>query len=147
RLRERLRLSNAEHKRLAEMAEARMVWRNRDAAPGERDLQTQLFLRGRVAARDALALAQAVSGASAHDRHWFAAAEFLAQAPEPRLPITGEDVMASGRVAGKLVGAALKSLQARWIRAGFPKEPAAVARLLDEVLAEVAPSPGARTPR
>ncbi|MBV9395607.1 MAG: CCA tRNA nucleotidyltransferase, partial [Methylobacteriaceae bacterium] len=49
RLRERLRLSNAEHKRLAEMAEARMVWRNRDAAPGERDLQTQLFLRGRVA--------------------------------------------------------------------------------------------------
>jgi poly(A) polymerase len=147
RLRERLRLSNAEHKRLAEMAEARTVWRNREAAPGEGDLQTQLFLRGRVAASDALALAQAESGASPNDPDWLAAAEFLAQAPEPRLPITGEDVMASGRVRGKLVGAALKSLQARWIRAGFPKEPAAVARLLDEVLAEVAPSPGARTPR
>jgi poly(A) polymerase len=147
RLRERLRLSNAEHKRLAEMAEARTVWRNREAAPGEGDLQTQLFLRGRVAASDALALAHAESGASPNDPDWLAAAEFLAQAPEPRLPITGEDVMASGRVRGKLVGAALKSLQARWIRAGFPKEPAAVARLLDEVLAEVAPSPGARTPR
>jgi poly(A) polymerase len=147
RLRERLRLSNAEHKRLAEMAEARIVWRNRESAPGERDLQTQLFLRGRVAASDALALAHAESGASRNDRAWLAAAEFLAQAPEPRLPITGEDVMASGRVRGRLVGAALKSLQARWIRAGFPKEPAALARLLDEVLAEVAPSPGARTPR
>jgi poly(A) polymerase len=147
RLRERLRLSNAEHKRLAEMAEARTVWRNREAAPGEPDLQTQLFLRRRIAANDALALAHAESGASPNDPDWLAAAEFLAQAPEPRLPITGEDVMASGRVRGKLVGAALKSLQARWIRAGFPKEPAAVARLLDEVLAEVAPSPGARTPR
>jgi poly(A) polymerase len=147
RLRERLRLSNAEHKRLAEMAEARMVWRNRDSAPGDPDLQTQLFLRGRVAANDALALAQAESGASPNDPDWLAAAEFLAQAPEPRLPITGEHVMASGRVRGKLVGAALKSLQARWIRAGFPKEPAAVARLLDEVLAELAPDPGVRTPR
>jgi poly(A) polymerase len=147
RLRERLRLSNAEHKRLAEAADARIVWRNRESAPEERDLQTQLFLRGRIAASDALALAQAESGARPNDPDWLAAAEFLAQTPEPRLPLTGEDVMASGRVRGKLVGAALKSLQARWIRAGFPKEPAAVARLLDEVLAEVAPGPRMRTPR
>jgi poly(A) polymerase len=146
RLRARLRLSNAEHKRLAEMADARIVWRNRDAAPDERDLSTQLFLAGRVAANDALALAQAASGASPDDAAWRAAAEFLAQTPEPRLPVTGEDVMASGRVRGKLVGDALKSLQARWIRAGFPKEPAIVARLLDEVLAEMASAPRARTP-
>jgi poly(A) polymerase len=146
RLRARLRLSNAEHKRLAEMADARAVWRNRDAVPHERDLRTQLFLAGRLAASDALALAQAASGASPDDADWRAAAEFLAQTPEPRLPLTGEDVMASGRVRGKLVGAALKSLQARWIRAGFPKEPATVARLLDEVLSEVAPAPRGRTP-
>jgi poly(A) polymerase len=147
RLRERLRLSNAEHKRLVEMADARIAWRSRDSVPDESALCTQLFLAGRAAASDALALAQAESGARPSDPEWLAAAEFLAQAPEPRLPITGEDVMASGRVRGKLVGAALKSLQARWIRAGFPKEPAAVARLLDEVLAELAPDRGARTPR
>ena len=146
RLRARLRLSNAEHKRLAEMADTRIVWRNRDAAPDERDLSTQLFLAGRMAANDALALAQAASHASPDDAGWRAAAEFLAQTPEPRLPVTGEDVMASGRVRGKLVGDALKSLQARWIRAGFPKEPAIVARLLDEVLAEMASAPRARTP-
>jgi hypothetical protein len=60
--------------------------------------------------------------------------------------LSGDDVVASGRVRGRLVGAALKSLQARWIRAGFPKEPAVVARLLDEVLSELAPPSEARTP-
>jgi poly(A) polymerase len=147
RLRARLRLSNAEHKRLVEMADARVAWHNRDTVPDERDLRAQLFLAGRTAARDALALAHAASGASPDDAAWLAAAEFLAEAPEPRLPVTGDDVMASGRLRGKLVGAALKSLQARWIRAGFPKEPATIARLLDEVLAELAPVPQAQTPR
>jgi poly(A) polymerase len=146
RLRDRLRLSNAEHKRLAEMADARIAWRNRDAAPHEGDLRTQLFLLGRVAASDALTLAQAASGASPDNPDWLTAAKFLADTPEPRLPVSGEDVMARGRVRGKLVGAALKSLQARWIRAGFPREPATVARLLDEVLAELAPSANMRTP-
>jgi poly(A) polymerase len=146
RLRLRLRLSNAEHKRLAEMADARIAWRNRDGTPDEGDLRTQLFLAGRVAASDALTLAQAASGASPDDANWLAAAKFLAEAPEPRLPLSGEDVMARGRVRGQLVGAALKSLQARWIRAGFPREPATVARLLDEVLAELAPAANVRTP-
>ncbi len=146
RLRARLRLSNVEYKRLVALADASLVWRNRDTVPDERDLRTQLFLAGRAAASDALALAQAASDASPDDPAWRAAAEFLAKAPEPHLPLTGEDVMASGRVRGKLVGAALKSLQARWIRAGFPKDPVAVARLLDEVLAEVARASEARTP-
>jgi poly(A) polymerase len=145
RLRTRLRLSNAEYKRLAEMADARVVWRNRGRVPDERDLRAQLFLAGRAAASDALALALAASGAPPDDPDWLAAAEFLAEAQEPRLPLTGEDVMASG-VRGKLVGAALKSLQARWIRAGFPKEPAIVARLLEEVLSELPSASRARTP-
>jgi len=32
------------------------------------------------------------------------------------------------------VGEVLKALQAKWIRAGFPKEPETLARLLDEAL-------------
>ncbi len=146
RLRTRLRLSNAEYTRLAEMADARLAWRNRDAIPDEQELRTQLFLAGRKAASDALALTHAASPAAPDDPDWVAAAEFLKESAEPRLPLSGEDVMASGRVRGKAVGAALKALQARWIRAGFPKEPATVARLLDEVVAELAPSPGGRTP-
>jgi poly(A) polymerase len=145
RLRARLRLSNAEYKRLAEMADARVVWHKCDAVPDEGDLRARLFLAGRVAASDALTLAHAASGAPPDDPNWLAAAKFLAETPEPHLPLSGEDVMARGRVRGKLVGAALKSLQARWIRAGFPTEPATVARLLDEVLADLAPSADART--
>jgi poly(A) polymerase len=146
RLRERLRLSNAEHKRLVEMADARVAWQGRETVPGEQELQAQLFVAGRVAATDALALAHAASGAWPQDPGWLAAAEFLAAVPEPRLPLSGNDVVASGRVRGRLVGAALKALQARWIRAGFPKEPAVVARLLDEVLTELAPAPETQTP-
>jgi poly(A) polymerase len=146
RLRTRLRLSNAEHKRLAEMADAWLAWRNREGVPDEQELRTQLFLAGRTVASDALALAHAASAAAPNDPSWLAAAEFLRESPEPRLPLSGEDVMANGRLRGKLVGAALKALQARWIRAGFPKEPAAVARLLEEVVAELAPAAGARTP-
>jgi poly(A) polymerase len=145
RLRQRLRLSNAEYKRLVEMADARIVWRNREGVPDEGDLRAQLFLAGRVAASDALALTHAASGAPPLDADWLAAAAFLAETPEPRLPLNGDDVMASG-VRGRLVGAALKSLQARWIRAGFPKEPAIVTRLLDEVLSELPSAPRVRTP-
>jgi poly(A) polymerase len=147
RLRTRLRLSNAGHKRLTEMADAHIAWHNREAVPNERELQTQLFLAGRAAASDALVLTHAASGAPPDDPDWLAAAEFVAKTNEPRLPVTGDDVMASGRVRGKLVGAALKSLQARWIRAGFPKDPAIVARLLDDVLSELAPASRAETPR
>jgi hypothetical protein len=35
---------------------------------------------------------------------------------------------------GRRVGETLKTLQALWIRAGFPREPEALARLLDEAL-------------
>ena len=112
--------------------------------PDERDLRTQLFLAGRAAASDALALAQAASGASPDDPGWRAAAEFLAKAPEPHLPLTGEDVMASGRVRGKARRRRAQVLAGALDRAGFPEDPVAVARLLDEVLAEVAPASEAR---
>jgi poly(A) polymerase len=147
RLRGRLRLSNAEHKRLTGMADARIAWHNREAVPDRQELQARLFLAGRTAAGDALALTHAASGALPDDPDWLAAAEFITDAPEPRLPVSGDDVIASGRVRGRLVGAALKALQARWIRAGFPKEPAIVGRLLDDVLSELAPASPAKTPR
>ena len=69
----------------------------------------------------------------------FAAADrFLADAPEPRLPISGADLIARGVAAGRPVGRALRAFQALWIRAGFPKEPETLARLLEEAVAETA---------
>ncbi len=133
RLRDALRLSNAEAARVhgAVTALAPLHGRNDPPRPGE--LCRMLFQHGRQAARDALALAHAESRAAPDDPPWRAAAAFLRDTPEPRLPFSGADLLARGVAAGRPLGAALKSLQGKWIRAGFPQDPRALAVLLDEV--------------
>ena len=42
--------------------------------------------------------------------------------------------MCSSDLAGTQVGATLKRLQALWIRAGFPRDAAVLAKLLDEAM-------------
>ena len=65
----------------------------------------------------------------------FAAADrFLADAPEPKLPFSGADLIARGVAAGRPVGRALRAFQALWIRAGFPREPETLTRLLEEAV-------------
>jgi tRNA nucleotidyltransferase/poly(A) polymerase len=132
RLRDRLRLSNAESDRLAAAARTLETLHGLDAPPSLGDLRALLFERGRTAALDAAALAQAESG----DSRWTSARRFLADTPEPRLPFSGADLVARGAAPGRGIGAALKSLQAKWIRAGFPREPERLAELLDEAMAE-----------
>jgi poly(A) polymerase len=133
RLRDRLRLSNAESERLLAAARTLETLHGLAAPPSLGDLRTLLFERGRTAALDAAALAEADSG----DISWTAARRFLADTPQPRLPFSGADLVARGAQPGRGVGAALKSLQAKWIRAGFPREPARLAQLLDEAMAEM----------
>jgi tRNA nucleotidyltransferase/poly(A) polymerase len=134
RLRERLRLSNAEFERLAIVGQALPGLHGLSAPPSFGALRELLFERRRRGALDALTLAHADSGAPADDWRFAEAYRFLEEAPEPTLPITGADILARGVAHGKRVGATLKTLQALWIRAGFPREPEALARLLDEAL-------------
>ena len=134
RLRAELRLSNAEAQRALEAARALETLHGCMAPPAADELLAFLFLRGRQAARDALVLAQADSGASADDPRWASADAFLAQTPRPRLPFSGADLMARGVEPGRGMGERLNSLQTLWIKAGFPQEPDALARLLDEAL-------------
>jgi poly(A) polymerase len=107
------------------------------APPSLGDLRALLFERGRAAALDAAALAQADSGAAADDARWTAARRFLADTPAPQMPFSGADLVARGVPPGRDVGAALKNLQAKWIRAGFPREPERLAALLTDALAEL----------
>ena len=136
RLRERLRLSNAEGDRLEAAARGLESLHGRAAPPTLGDLRVALFERGRVAAIDALTLAHAESGAAADDAGWRSAHRFLSDTPIPRLPFTGADVVARGVAPGRGVGATLKALQANWIRAGFPREPETLARLFAAALEE-----------
>jgi tRNA nucleotidyltransferase/poly(A) polymerase len=135
RLRDRLRLANAEADRLESTAAALIGLRGITAPPSFHCLRTLLFSVGREAARNALMLLQAESGAPASDAAFNAVDRFLADVPRPRLPISGADLIARGVSAGHPVGRALRAFQALWIRAGFPKEPETLAWLLEEAVA------------
>ena len=134
RLRERLRLSNAEAMRSAEAARALTCLHGRATPPGPSELRIFLFQFGQRAACDALRLAHAESLAAVDDARWASALAFLSDTPVPTLPFRGSDLIAKGVPPGQAIGQTLKSLQALWIRAGFPKDPAVLARLLEEAL-------------
>ncbi len=136
RLRERLRLSNAEGERLEGAARGLEGLHGVGAPPSLGDLRVLLFARGARGAIDATSLAHAESAAPAADARWLSAYRFLADTPPPQLPFSGADIVARGVPPGRGVGAALKTLQANWIRAGFPREPETLARLLAEAIAQ-----------
>jgi len=135
RLREALRLSNDEHRRLASAAEVTLSLHSAQAPLSEDDLLRLLFAHGRQAAMDGIALMQADARA-AEAGQWQQTLSFLTDAPEPQLPFSGADLQKRGFSQGKALGQALKDLQARWIRAGFPQDPHRLAELLDQVVAE-----------
>jgi poly(A) polymerase len=136
RLRERLRLSNADYERLTEAARALEGLHGLFGPPPPGEMRALLFAHGRTTAIDALSLVHADSGAAPDDARFLSAFRFLSDTPQPTLPFSGADIVARGVASGHQVGATLKALQARWIRAGFPKEPEVLAALLDEALAE-----------
>ncbi|MGH6821955.1 MAG: CCA tRNA nucleotidyltransferase [Methylocella sp.] len=133
RLRERLRLSNAEAERLESAALALTSLHGLNEPPKPDGLRDLLFRHGRQAAGDAIVLAEADARAG-HDGDWERARKFLQDTEEPRLPFSGADFIARGITEGRAIGNALEELQARWIKAGFPTDPARLARLLDETL-------------
>jgi tRNA nucleotidyltransferase/poly(A) polymerase len=137
RLRERLRLANDEFERIAAAVAALAGLHGVEASPSLHELRVLLFTAKRQAARDALALAQAETSASAGDPAFSEADRFLATAPEPKLPFGGADLIARGVASGRRVGEILRSFQALWIRSGFPKDPKTLGRLLDQASAEV----------
>jgi poly(A) polymerase len=135
RLRERLRLAKVEADRLRAAAAALIGLHGITAPPSFHGLRTLLFSAGREAARDGLMLLQAEARAPASDAAFDTAGRFLADVPEPMLPINGADIIARGVSPGHPVGRALRVFQASWIRAGFPKEPETLAGLLEEAVA------------
>ncbi|HMN70751.1 MAG TPA: CCA tRNA nucleotidyltransferase [Rhodoblastus sp.] len=135
RLRDRLRLSNAERRRLHDAAHALEALHGRTIPPQGTELAELVFLHGADAVGDALALAHAEAGAPPDDADWRAAYAAAEDLRELKLPVTGDDLKQRGVTEGRAIGAMLKTLQAKWIRAGFPRDPAEIARLIDEAIA------------
>ncbi len=133
RLQNYLRLSNAQTDRLARMAEALASWHELAGPPGYGLMREALFRYGRTAALDALRLLQAENGGVRDAAEFASARAFLQDTPEPKLPVSGGDLLARGFREGAGMGRALKQLQALWIRAGFPEDPQSLAQLIEEV--------------
>jgi len=110
RLRDRLRLSNAEYERLAGAAGALEGLHGLHAPPSLGDLGALLFARKRTAAQDALTLAHIDAAAAPDDSAFASAFRFLSDTPEPTLPFTGADIVAPSDMMDGRVAAIRESL-------------------------------------
>ena len=136
RLREELRLSNAQAQRAQAAAQALETLHGCMAPPQAQDLRALLYQHGAQSIRDALTLAQAEAGVPAHEADWAKADALLATTPKPQLPFSGADLLARGVTPGRGMGATLKAVERLWIAADFPSDAATLAHLLDKALSQ-----------
>ncbi len=128
RLWQRLRLTNAEHERLASMAEG---WRRMSPAFGEPALRALLYRLGPQAFTDHALLGWARSRATAHDAEWRALATLPQRWTAPVFPLKAADFIQRGVDKGPALGEALRAAEAAWIAAGFPHDQTKLGEIAD----------------
>ena len=149
----RLRLSNAERKRLVAMAERRF-----DMPADQQQAEAAIYRLGAETFIDRMTLklaeqvgeigsaatpnAEAEATAQGADSllgvaaHWAGLARSYAP---PRLPLSGHDLMELGVPKGPDIARTMGLVRERWIDAGFPADPETVQALARAVLAEHPP--------
>jgi poly(A) polymerase len=135
RLWQRLRLTNAEHERLASMAEG---WRRMSPAFGEKAARALLYRLGPEHFTDHALLGWARSNASSNNADWYTLATLPARWTAPVFPLKAADFIKRGIEKGPALGAALAAAETAWIAAGFPGDAAVL-----EKIADSAPKPPA----
>ena len=120
RLWQKLRLANAEHERLASMAEH---WREISPARGEQAARALLYRLRAQHYTDRVLLAWARSPATAHDQAWHGLARLPQHWNAPVFPLKAADFISRGVAKGPALGAALAAAEHAWIAAGFPEDP------------------------
>jgi poly(A) polymerase len=129
RLRERLRLANAEHERLVSMVEG---WWRISPADGEEAARRLLYrLRLPQKFTDRVLLAWSRSPAGAGDGAWRSLATLPARWSIPQFPLKAADFMARGIDKGRALGAALRAAEEAWIAQGFPVDPTGLKAIAD----------------
>jgi poly(A) polymerase len=131
RLWRRLRLSNAEHQRLASMSEA--WWRVSPACP--RGGRALLYRLGPGRFVDRVLLAWARSPAGARDEAWSALAVLPRRWTAPRFPLKAADFIRRGLSRGPALGTALRAAEEAWIAADFPGGAGDLDAIVDAALA------------
>jgi tRNA nucleotidyltransferase/poly(A) polymerase len=131
RLRERLRLANAEHERLRSMADR---WWRVSPADGELPAQILLYRLGEKFT-DRVLLAWTRSPAGVGDAPWRALATLPDRWTPPSFPLKAADFVARGLAKGPALGVALRAAEAAWMAEGFPLDQEALARIVDAAIA------------
>lgn len=128
RLQARLRLANGEAKRLLAIGDGVPKLSPSD---GEAAAKVALYRLGPQAFRDRARLAQVDASATADDPAWSALIALPDRWTPPKPPFAAKDFAARGLAPGPELGRALRVAEEAWIAAGFPDDPAAIAKLLD----------------
>jgi poly(A) polymerase len=128
RLWQRLRLTNAEHARLAAMG---AHWRQLSPAGGEQAARAALYRLKPEHYVDCALFAWARAPASAHDEAWHALATLPQRWTAPVFPLKAADFMACGVEKGPTLGAAMRGAEAAWVEAGFPEDAAALRSIVE----------------
>ncbi|MGH6770390.1 MAG: CCA tRNA nucleotidyltransferase [Xanthobacteraceae bacterium] len=131
RLRERLRLANAEYERLASMAER---WRQISAATAEADARALLYRLGPQTYSDRVLLAWARAwDEGVANEPWRKLATLPERWHAPSFPLKAADFIARGVPRGPALGEALRAAEDAWIAAGFPMDGAALDAIANRV--------------
>jgi poly(A) polymerase len=128
RLRERLRLSNAEYARVASMADG---WWHIALQRGEREGRVLLYRLGPERFTDRVLLAWTRSSEGAADRQWHMLATLPTRWSAPVFPLKSADFVGRGIAPGPRLGAAMAAAEKAWIAAGFPDDRAIMAAIAD----------------
>jgi poly(A) polymerase len=122
RLFERLRLSNAEHERLASMGES--WWRV--SPESEQAGRALLYQLGPERFVDRVLLAWTRAPEGAQDPAWQALAMLPAHWTVPVFPLKAADFLKRGVTRGPALGAVLREAELAWIAKDFPSDDAAI---------------------
>lgn len=128
RLRERLRLTNDEHRRLRALAER---WWAVDPAAGESAGRALLYRIGPEHYRDRLLIAFSRSQANVDDGDWRRLVTLLERWAPPKFPLAARDFIERGLEKGPVLGAALAHAEDAWVAAEFPDDPRGLGAIVE----------------
>jgi poly(A) polymerase len=134
RLRQRLRLFNAEHERLFFMGDR---WWRVDPTLGENGARALLYRLGAKPFIDRVLVAWARSEAGATDVAWHELATLPIRWTAPHFPLRAADFIRRGIAKGPQLGAALRAAEEAWIAADFPSDKAAMAAIVETAIRQV----------
>ena len=131
RLRERLRLTNAEHERLTSIGDA---WWRVSPADGDHAARVLLYQLGVEKFTDRALVAWSRSPAGVADQTWRELATLPARWSAPSFPLRAADFIARGVARGPALGVAMRAAEEAWIAADFPSDAEALAGISEAAL-------------